>query len=159
MQPAAYREIVSAEITEQTLPGGGLVRVIAGDVIINQRRLQGPMPEMSTQPVFLDVKLPSNETVELSFNKENPALVYAYNGETDEITSRNLGIYQNGNTLLLKAGPLGAELLVLSGRPIKEPIVQYGPFVMNTAEEIERALAEFQTPQFIKELRLKKSPS
>jgi redox-sensitive bicupin YhaK (pirin superfamily) len=76
-------------------------------------------------------------------------LVYVYKGATDLITSRQLGIYAKGSTLYLKAGPSGAELLVLSGRPIKEPITQYGPFVMNTPEEIERALTDFQSPQFL----------
>lgn len=152
MKPAAYQEIVSADITEQKLPDGGIVRVIAGKVIINQHRLQGPLPEISTQPVFLDVKLTENETVELSFNEQNSALVYVYKGETDLIKSRQLGIYQNGSTLQLRGGTSGVELLVLSGQLNREPIVQYGPFVMNTAEEIERALTDFQNPQFLSRL-------
>lgn len=153
MKPAAYQEIVSADIAEQRLPDGGMVRVIAGNVTINQQSLQGPLPEISTQPVLLDVQLAANETVELSFNTENPALVYAYKGETDLITSRQLGIYANGSTLHLKAGSSGAELLVLSGRPITEPVVQYGPFVMNTSEEIENAIKDFQNPQFLNGLK------
>ena len=56
----------------------------------------------------------------------------------------------------MKAGRRGAELLVLSGRPIKEPLVQYGPFVMNTPEEIERALTDFQNPQFLSRLTSKR---
>lgn len=164
MKPAAYREIFSAEIAEQALSGGGSVRAIAGDVTINQPHveetvLKGSMPEMSTQPVLMDVKLAPNETVELSFNRENPAWVYVYSGSTGDLNLRNLGVYQKGGLLLLKASPLGAELLVLSGRPINEPIVQYGPFVMNTAEEIETALTEFQISEFINELRLKRTGS
>ena len=152
MKPAAYQEIVSADITEQRLSDGGMVRVIAGKVTINQQSLQGPLPETSTQPVLLDVQLTANETVELSFSTENPALVYVYKGATDLVTSRQLGMYTNGNALHLEAGPSGAELLVLSGRPIKEPVVQYGPFVMNTSAEIERALKDFQNPEFLKKL-------
>ena len=152
MKPAAYQEIVDADITELDLPDGGMVRVIAGTVIVNQQTLQGPLPDISTQPVFLDVQLAANQTVELSFNEENPALVYVYQGETDAITSRRMGIYRSGSVLQLKGGPSGAELLVLSGQPIKEPIVQYGPFVMNTSEEIERALTDFQSPQFLSQL-------
>jgi redox-sensitive bicupin YhaK (pirin superfamily) len=149
MKPAAYQEFVNAEITEQQLPGGGIVRVIAGKVAINQQTQRGPLPEISTQPVFLDVQLEPNETVELCFNSKNPALVYVYQGATDAIASRQMGLYANGSALQLKAGPSGAALLVLSGRPIKEPLVQYGPFVMNTSEEIERALTDFQDPQFL----------
>jgi redox-sensitive bicupin YhaK (pirin superfamily) len=153
MKPAAYQEFANADITEQLLPDGGRVRAIAGNVTINQQPQQGRLPEISTQPVFLDVQVIANETVEFSFNTKNPALVYVYKGATDLMTSRQLGIYANGSTLCLKAGPSGAELLVLSGRPIKEPITQYGPFVMNTPEQIERALKDFQTPQFLSGLR------
>ena len=120
-----------------------------GNVTINQQPQQGPLSEISTQPVFLDVRLAANETVELSFSKENPAMAYVYKGATDLMTSRQLGIYADGSTLSLKAGPSGAELLVLSGRPIKEPITQYGPFVMNTPEEIERAVKDFQNLEFL----------
>jgi redox-sensitive bicupin YhaK (pirin superfamily) len=116
--------------------------------------LQGPLPEISTHPVLLDVQLAANEAVELSLNSENKALVYAYKGATDLIASRQLGIYASGRRLTLKAGPSGAELLVLSGQPINEPIVQYGPFVMNTAEEIDRAIDDFRNPRFLNGLTL-----
>jgi redox-sensitive bicupin YhaK (pirin superfamily) len=75
--------------------------------------------------------------------------VYVYQDATDAIASRQMGLYANGSALQLKAGPSGAALLVLSGRPINEPLVQYGPFVMNASEEIERALTDFQDPQFL----------
>ena len=152
MKPAAYQELASADIAEQSLPDGGLVRAIAGEVGVNQQPLRGPLPEISTHPVFLDVQLSADEAVELSFNEENPALVYVYNGRTDDIGLRNLGIYQTGSTLHLRGGPSGAEILVLSGKPINEPLVQYGPFVMNTREEIERAVADFQNPRFLSNL-------
>lgn len=152
MKPAAYQELTRATITELSLAKGGLLRVIAGNITANQHLLQGPLAQASTQPVLLDIHLAANESVELSFNADNPAQVYVYKGATDLIATRQLGIYSEGKNLLLKAGPAGAELLVLSGRPIKEPLVQYGPFVMNTKEEIERALKDFQSPQFLEEL-------
>ena len=152
MKPAAYQEIASADVVEQRLSTGGMVRVIAGDVTINQHPQQGPLPESSTQPVFVDAHLASNEAVELSFNADNPALVYVYKGATDLIEARQLGVYAKGNTLQLQASASGADILVLSGRPIEEPVVQYGPFVMNTPEEIERALKDFSNPQFLNRL-------
>ena len=127
MKPAAYREIVSADITQRRLPDGGMVRVIAGTVTINEQSLRGSLPDMWTHPVLLDVQLTANETVEVSLNTENQVMVYAYKGATDLLTSRQLGIYANGKKLTLKAGPSGAALLLLSGEPINEPMVQYGP--------------------------------
>jgi hypothetical protein len=152
MKPAAYQEIASANVSEQPLSNGGMARVIAGSVTINQQLQQGPLPEISTQPVFVDVHLTGNETVELSFNADNPALVYVYQGATDLIDARQMGVYTNGNTLQLHAGDSGADMLVLSGFPIEEPMVQYGPFVMNTPEEIEQALKDFSNPQFLNRL-------
>jgi hypothetical protein len=152
MKPAAYQEIASADVSEQTLFNGGMARVIAGSVTINRQLQQGPLPEISTQPIFVDVHLAGNETVELSFNADNPALVYVYQGATDLIDARQLGIYAKGNTLQLQARASGAGMLVLSGCPIEEPVVQYGPFVMNTPEEIERALKDFSNPQFLNRL-------
>ncbi|MEH6591274.1 MAG: pirin family protein [Halioglobus sp.] len=152
MKPAAYQELSSDVITELSLPDGGMLRVIAGNVTANQQVLKGPLAEASTQPVLMDVQLAANESVDLSFNADNPAQVYVYKGETDSIARRQLGVYGKGKNLQLKAGSSGAELLVVSGRPISEPLVQYGPFVMNTKEEIERAMRDFQSQAFLESL-------
>lgn len=153
MKPAAYQEILNDEINEKELPGGGSVRVIAGNINVNHQVLRGPLPDISTQPVFLDVRLTANETVELSFRETGAALVYVYKGSTDEVVSRQLGVYGSGESLKISSGTDGAELLILSGRPIEEPMVQYGPFVMNTVEEIEQALNDFQNPDYLQSLQ------
>ena len=152
MQPATYQEISSAQVTEHRLSKDTVVRVIAGHVTINQKLLQGPVTEESTQPVFVDVQLAANESVELEFNDQNPALVYVYSGATDTINARQMGLYGKGSALKLQAGTLGAQLLLLSGQPINEPIVQHGPFVMNTHDEIDQAIKDFQNPQFLSKL-------
>jgi hypothetical protein len=100
------------------------VRVIAGKVLVNEQPMLGLLPDISTQPVLLDVQLEPNEAVELSFNIENPALAYIDQGATDAISSPQVGIYRRGKVLKLQAGSLGAGLLVLSGRQTKEPLVQ-----------------------------------
>ena len=152
MQPATYQEISSAQVTEHRLSKDTVVRVIAGHVTINQKLLQGPVTEESTQPVFVDVQLAANESVELEFNDQNPALVYVCSGATDTINARQMGLYGKGSALKLQAGTLGAQLLLLSGQPINEPIVQHGPFVMNTHDEIDQAIKDFQNPQFLSKL-------
>ena len=154
MKPAAYRDIASAEIREHSLPGGGNVRIIAGDVTVNELQFTGVAPAQTTEPVLVDSQLSPNETVELWFKAEYPALVYVYAGSVkqenkDLLQQRQMGIYSSGDRLCLKAGSSGAELLVLSGRPINEPIVQYGPFVMNSAAEVEQALRDYQSNQLV----------
>lgn len=170
MKPAAYREITKAEIAERRLDGGGTIRVIAGRVIASrvvadqesqtEQNLQGPLPDRSTQPTLIDIHLKANEDIELAFSPDHPALVYVYKGETKklkakQLESRQLAVYSPGKSLALQADSNGAELLVLSGRPIKEPIVQYGPFVMNKREEIERAISDFQDPNFLNSLTVR----
>lgn len=158
MQPASYQELGSHNIVEQALPNNGLVRVIAGQVLVNQLQRQGPLPTNSNQAVFLDVVLPKNQSVELSFASQYPAVVYIYQGATSHASTSQLAIYSPGKTLSLQAGSEGAQLLVLSGQPIAEPRVQYGPFVMNTAAEIEQALQDFNDPVFLRNLAGKNEP-
>ena len=153
MQAAKYREIKSEDIPEQVLAGGGVVRVIAGSAMIDAEPLVGPSAGLSTKPVFLDVQLNANETVELLVKESNSALVYVYEGSTETLASRQLGVYQNDELLHLQGGPEGVGLLVLSGEVINEPLVQYGPFVMNTSEEIKQAMQDFQNPSYIKQLK------
>jgi hypothetical protein len=157
MQAAAYREIDAAAIPRHATVSGGNVSVIAGGLVIQQAsapdtRLSGPIPSASTQAVIADVKLAANESLTLEFTEANPAWVFVYRGATKQVPLRNLGVYQPGDALHLEAGDTGADLLVLSGQPIQEPIVQYGPFVMNSVQEIETAISDFRNSAFIESL-------
>lgn len=149
MKPAAYHEFSHAEISMQKLDTGGIIRIIAGDVDVNGLSLSGPMPKLSTEPLLVDLQLLPNEEVELFFNENSPALVYVYAGAGSGFKARQLAVYSNGEKLHLKAGSLGMQLLVLSGKPINEPIVQYGPFVMNTHEQIEQAFRDLKNNRFV----------
>lgn len=152
MKPAKYQELLSADIIEHPLEDGGLVRVIAGNVKIGEADLRGPMQGLSTEPVLLDVILKPNESVRLVLASSNAALAFVYGGTTDEISTRELGIYEGDGPIKLTAGAQGAGLLLLSGNPIHEPIVQYGPFVMNTRNEIEQAMRDFNDPEFLRSI-------
>ena len=70
--------------------------------------------------------------------------MFVYAGASTELKSKDLGVYGSGEKLALRAGEYGFEALVLSGEALREPIAQYGPFVMNQAGEIEQAIRDFE---------------
>lgn len=151
MKPAAYHDIASASIPFAALPEGGSVSVLAGDVVIDRENtLRGALPALSTRPLLLDVTLSADESIAMTFNQQDAALVFVYEGsllDQQTIVRGQLAVYSQGETLQLQAGQAGAKLLALSGRALKEPIAQHGPFVMNTREEIDEAIADYRSGQ------------
>jgi redox-sensitive bicupin YhaK (pirin superfamily) len=153
MKPAAYRDIPAAEIPVAKLEGGVTVKVIAGEDF----GVRGPMGGLSTEPLFYDVHLPAGAAFEARLPAAHNAFLYAYEGEATVGAERNAlphraaGLLSEGDSVRIEAGKDGARVLLLAGKPIREPIVQYGPFVMNTREEIERAIHDYQSGEFAKE--------
>jgi redox-sensitive bicupin YhaK (pirin superfamily) len=150
MQPAAYRDIPSGEIPTVPLAGGGEVRVIAGTVVLDGRTVQGPIngaQRATTDPLYLDVHLPAGATFTAPVSPGYNAFLYAYEcsasigGKT--VPNRAAGLLSDGDAVTLSAGAEGARVLLLAARPLREPIVQYGPFVMNTRDEIEQAIQDY----------------
>jgi hypothetical protein len=143
MKPAGYRDLQASEIPEVKLPGG-LVRIIAGTF----QSIAGPIGGGSTDPVYFDVHLEAGAEFSHPVKDGYNAFVYPYEGEiridTSVISSHSAGILSQEGTLEAKAGSDGARFLLLAGRPLNEPIVQYGPFVMNTRQEIEQAIRDYQ---------------
>jgi hypothetical protein len=150
MKPAAYREIPPAEIPTAKLDGGGEARVIAGDLQQGARRLSGPIGGLSTEPMYFDVRLPAGVETTMPVPATHNAFMYVYEGdavvgENDRpLPFRAAGLLAGGDAVRIRAGAQGAKLLLLAGRPIGEPVVQYGPFVMNTPREIEQAIIDYQ---------------
>jgi redox-sensitive bicupin YhaK (pirin superfamily) len=150
MKPAAYRDIPAREIPSVALANGGEVRVIAGALQHEGRTTEGPIAGLTTAPIYFDVRLPAGAEVSIPLPAAHNAFVYVYEGEATvggrrkRLPHRAAGVLTPGGGLTLAGGAGGARLLVLAGRPIGEPIVQYGPFVMNTREEIEQAIADYQ---------------
>jgi len=149
LKPSAYRDLRNSDIPKLALESGGKISVIAGALSINEQDAIGPLPELSTQPVFLDVELNANEAVSLKFNSHNPALLFIYQGDSTELKYRQMGLYSTGETLSIQAKNQSLKALVLSGKPINEPIAQYGPFVMNSKAQINQAILDYQNNQFV----------
>ncbi len=153
MKPADYRDIAAESIPELVL-SSGLVRVIAGRVALDGQEIAGavnPEGTMATDPLYLDVRLDALAEIELPVAQENSAFVYLYDGRAaiagTDLPHRAAGILGSGARVRIAAGDQGARLLVLTGRPIGEPVAQYGPFVMNTREELEQAINDYRSGQ------------
>lgn len=152
MQPASYSDLPSSAVTERTLSGGGVARVIAGEIELGEHIATGPITGKSTQPLYLDLHLVPGERVELPVYKQLNAMLYVYEGQITHhgregdspLSKSQLGRMGPGNRIAITAGEQGARVLLIAGKPLGEPIVQYGPFVMNSRDEIEQALRDYR---------------
>lgn len=140
LNPADYQDLPAHLLSRDS---ADTLRVIAGEVRLAGETMLGPLPPRTTQPVLLDLSLAAGQLAELQFAPEQPAFVYVYAGELVNLDHGQMGIFSPEQLLKLAATGAGAGVLVMSGRPIDEPIVQYGPFVMNSRQEIEQALRDF----------------
>jgi hypothetical protein len=153
MKPASYRDLQASEIPVVTLPGGGTAKIIAGAVEVDGQSTVGPIKGVTTDPTYLDVTLPAGGHFSHSINSEHSAFLYPYEGRLDvgpsgaarSLESHSAGVLTAGDRIEVTAGPEGAKFLVLAGQPLREPVVQYGPFVMNTRQEIEQAVRDYQS--------------
>jgi redox-sensitive bicupin YhaK (pirin superfamily) len=108
---------------------------------------------VATHPTYLDVVLPAGGRFSQAIDSEHSAFLYPYEGRLDvgakgnarALDSHAAGVLTSGDRIEVTAGPQGARFLVLAGRPLREPVVQYGPFVMNTRQEIEQAVRDYQS--------------
>ena len=153
MQPANYQDLPADAVASGHLPGGGSVKVIAGTLALDGAVLQGPIQGKSTEPLYLDLQLTAEETLTLPVPDQHTAMLYVYEGDlridgsqgSAILQPKQLGRLSAGGELTLQAGSAGTRALLIAGKPIGEPIVQYGPFVMNSPQEIQQAIVDYQT--------------
>lgn len=157
MKPAGYRDIQPDEIPELTLANGGKIRVIAGIAENGHQVVQGAIQGISTEPLFLDVRLPANTTFSNPVAPGHNAFIYPYEGHVEigpssarrSIGPQTAGVLSAGDNIELESGAEPAAFLVLAAKPLLEPVLQYGPFVMNTREQIEQAIYDYQHDQLV----------
>jgi quercetin 2,3-dioxygenase len=156
MKPAHYRDIPARELPSRELSAGGTVTVIAGTLELDGRSVTGPVngadAKLTTDPTYADVRLPPRAEFSAPLREGYSAFLYVYEGGAEvgapgsekTLPHRAAGVLSEDGSVRVRAGADGARFLLLAARPLREPVVQYGPFVMNTREEIEQALADYR---------------
>jgi redox-sensitive bicupin YhaK (pirin superfamily) len=143
MSDPAYQEFTPGAIPEVEAEGAR-VRVLAGEHAGQRGVVEDPI----TDVLYLDVALPAGAVFQRPLADERNAFVYVYEGDGalggQALAAHNLAVLGKGDAVSLTAGDDGARFILVAGRPLGEPIVQYGPFVMNTREEIEQAFADYR---------------
>lgn len=155
--PAAQKMTAPAyqEIRPEAVPVIGTedasIRLLAGTL----REWQGPVKDPNTEVQYLDVSLSAGKTFRHTLPEKHRAFVYVFEGSARigdrEIAQQHLAVLDEGDQIELVSGEHAARFLLVAGKTIGEPIVQYGPFVMNTRDEIEQAIADYRDGRLVRE--------
>lgn len=156
MKTPAYRDIPAADIPVVALTGGTRVKVIAGTLEHDGGRTDGPIQGLTTAPLYFDVELPAGAVFRHPIASAANAFIFPYEGSVavgpegsrTEVPHRSAGVLSAGDETEIVAGDEGARFILLAALPLREPIVQHGPFVMNTQDEIRQAIADYQAGRF-----------
>jgi hypothetical protein len=153
-----YRDLVADKLDQRVTDDGAKIRVIAGEA--DAGRVKGPVVGLSVAPKFVDVELPANAVFREEVAAGHTAFAYVdrgeisfgADGELKLVEGPALVVFGEGDVVRAQGGGAkGGRFLLAAARPLGEPIARYGPFVMNTREEIEQALDELRTGRFIRE--------
>ena len=154
MAPPRYQNIVAAEIPEIERENGARIRVITGEV----DGTLGPVSGIAANPTYMDVSVPAHRTFTHAIPSGNTAFAYVFEGEAQFsngdaekalIRSPQLVVWGDGDFVEIATGERPARFLLVSGKPLHEPVARYGPFVMNTREEIEQTLRDLREGNFV----------
>ena len=144
----SYRDIATDSIPQYATEDGVVVRIIAGQ----SNGIVGAVTRPDTEPLFLDIHLPAGTSLTQTISKGHHAFVYVYRGSVsvagNHVADRQMGILTNEGDGLEVTAHEAAKLLLIAGKPLNEPIAQYGPFVMNTAEQIHQTLQDYRAGHF-----------
>jgi hypothetical protein len=170
MTDPRYQDIPSSAIPEVTDDDGTRVRVICGEFWGKK----GPVEGVAADPQYLDISVPAGQTKRLKVETRRNAFAYVFAGSgtfrdssepravlTEQAAkpsaapvydarNHSLVLFDRGDEIEVRAGNQGIRFLLVSGKPIEEPVAWYGPIVMNTQEQLRQAIAELQTGAFIK---------
>ncbi len=150
MTPPRYQEISASQIPEVVRQDGSKVKIIAGSF----DGTPGPVTGVAADPTYLDISLRADSPFDHAIPRGHTVFAYVFEGEAlfadKTVQAPNLVIFDDGDSLNVRAGNKGARFLLISGKPLGEPVARYGPFVMNTQGEIRQALVDLQSGTFVK---------
>jgi redox-sensitive bicupin YhaK (pirin superfamily) len=153
MMKPRYRDVRKDQIPSHSPEKGVDIKVIAG----RSNGVEGPVKDLVVETEYLDVSLAPGRTLNHRVKKQNTALAYVFEGSARfspesrfEIGAENVVVFGAGSEIEIQAGADHARFLLISGRPLKEPIAWGGPIVMNTQAELDLAFEELRTGKFIK---------
>ena len=153
MTPPRYQEIKAADIPVVKEKDGSEVRVVCGRF----GKTKGPVEGVAADPTYLDVFISPGNTRTIPIDANHNAFAYIFGGSGKfgepgkEAEDRTLLVFGKGDEINVQAGKSGVRFLLVSGKPLNEPIAWYGPIVMNTQAELQQAFQELENGTFLKE--------
>ena len=151
MKDPFYRDIPASDIPEVNFVGasGGEIKIkaIAGEIKLNNKSLKGAVSGLSTEPLYLDVHMSADSEIPIPIAKGHTALLYVYEGSVEiaekVVASLQVALLSEEGVVEIKSNDK-ARFILLAGKPLNKPVVQHGPFVMNTHKEIEQAIQDYR---------------
>jgi hypothetical protein len=149
MTAPRYQDIAADRIPEVDLGGGAHAKVLAGEVA----GVRGPVDPGETAPIFLDIKLDAGGSARIPLPEGHNGFFYVFEGEAqvgepgERLAMGRIGVLSPGGEVSL-ASPGGARLILVAGKPLREPVAKYGPFVMNTQAELMQAFEDYRAGRF-----------
>ena len=151
MTAPRYQDIAPERIPEVRLGDGASVRVIAGEA----GGVVGPVQAEATAAVYLDVRLDPGASSEIALPPRHNAFIYVYEGQaqvglgpSSALARGDLGVLELGDRVRISAPQAPTRLILVAGKPLNEPVAKYGPFVMNTPQQIAQTIEDFRTGRF-----------
>jgi redox-sensitive bicupin YhaK (pirin superfamily) len=145
-----YQEVPADQIPVVDREDGVKIRVIAGTV----DGVRGPVSAIAAEPTYIDVSIPPGSTFSHPVERGHNAIAYVFEGKGhfggESVKGTRLIVFSDGDGVTVETKDEPVRFLLLSGKPFNEPVARYGPFVMNTREEIEQTLEELRNGTFIK---------
>jgi len=151
MTEPRYQDIPAADVPSVAIGDDVQVKIIAGEL----EGVRGPVGGVATDPGFFDVRIAAGGDAEIPTTAGHSAFIYVYDGtaeiggdsEMRSVARGNIALLDDGDSVRLRAAD-DAKLILVTGRPLAEPVARYGPFVMNTEDEIRQAVLDYQSGRF-----------